>query len=85
MKALSPPIKLVIVTYTISVNEVEDLQMVSDTAELQKIFTRAQNIVIQGGIVVLVRTNYNGSTHEVDKITTETDLKNYRLTIFKYF
>jgi hypothetical protein len=70
--------------YTINVNEVEDLQMVNNTDELEKIFTRAKSTVIQGGSVILTRKFADGSVEKFDEMTTEHDLENYRETVFKY-
>ncbi len=70
--------------YTINVSEVEDLQMVSNVAELNQMFTRAQSTVVQGGTVVLVRRTSDGSAYKFDEITTEAEIENYKQTVFKY-
>lgn len=70
--------------YIINVNEVEDLQMIDDLVELHQIFTRAQSTVVQGGTVVLVRKNTDGSSYRFDEITTEAEVKNYKEKVFKY-
>ena len=70
--------------YTINVSEVEDLQTISNVAELNKMFARAQSTVVQGGTVVLVRRNMDGSVYKFDEITTEVEVENYKEMVFKY-
>ena len=70
--------------YTINVSEVEDLQTISNVAELNKMFARAQSTVVQGGTVVLVRRTPDGSFYKFDEITTEADVENYKQMVFKY-
>ena len=70
--------------YIINVNEVEDLQMTSNTAELEQMFTRAKSTVIQGGTVILTRQYAEGRIENFDELTTEADLEAYRQTVFKY-
>ena len=70
--------------YTINVSEVEDLQTISNVAELDKMFARAQSTVVQGGTVVLVRRTPDGSVYKFDEITTEADVENYKQMVFKY-
>ncbi len=70
--------------YTINVGEIEELQMIKDTDKLDQMFTRAKSTVVQGGSVVLLRKNTDGSTYKFDELTTETDLEKYRETVFKY-
>jgi len=70
--------------YTINVSEVEDLQTISNVAELNKMFARAQSTVVQGGTVVQVRRTPDGSVYKFDEITTEADVENYKQMVFKY-
>ena len=70
--------------YTINVSEVEDLQTISNVAELNQMFARAQSTVVQGGTVVLVRRTPDGSVYKFDEITTEADVENYKQMVFKY-
>jgi len=70
--------------YIIDVSKVEDLQMISNTVELNQIFTKAQSTVVQGGTVVLTRQNPDGSTYRFDEITTEADVNTYKDSVFKY-
>lgn len=69
--------------YIINVNEVEDLQMISNAVELNQLLTRAQSTVIQGGKVVLVRSSPDGTIYKFDEITTEADVETYKETVFK--
>lgn len=70
--------------YIINVNTVEDLQMINDLVELHQMFSRAQSTVAQGGTVVLVRQNTDGSSYRFDEITTEAEVENYKEKVFKY-
>lgn len=70
--------------YTINVSEVEDLQTISNVAELSKMLAKAQSTVVQGGTVILVRRTPDGSIYKFDEITTEADVENYKQTVFKY-
>lgn len=70
--------------YTINVSEVEDLQTISNVAELNQLFAKAQSTVVQGGTVVLVRRTPDGAVYKFDEITTEADVENYKETVFKY-
>jgi hypothetical protein len=70
--------------YIINVNTVEDLQMINDLVELHQIFTRAHSTVVQGGMVILMRRNTDGSSYRVDEITTEAEVRKYKEKVFKY-
>ncbi len=70
--------------YEINVSEVEELQMTSRIVELEQMFTRAQSTIVQGGAVVLLRENFDGTTYKFDELTTEEDLGTYKETVFKY-
>lgn len=70
--------------YEINVTEVEELQMINNLAELEQIFSKAKSIIVQGETVVLLRKNTDGSIYKFEEITTETDLENYKETVFKY-
>jgi hypothetical protein len=70
--------------FTINVSEVEELQMTSSLIELEQMFSRAQSTVVQGGSVLLVRKNVDGSNYRFDEITTEADLELYKDGVFKY-
>jgi hypothetical protein len=70
--------------YIINVAEIEELQMINDKDELERIFNRANSIVVQGGTVVLARKRKDGSMEPFDELTTEPDLQQYKNTVFKY-
>jgi hypothetical protein len=70
--------------FQINVNQIEEFQMTNSTVELEQIFKRAQSTVVQGGTVVLVRDNIDGSSYNVDEITNENELKIYKDKVFKY-
>lgn len=70
--------------YTINVSEVEDLQTISNVAELNQMFARAQSTIVQGGTVILVRSTSDGSVYKFDEITAEADFENYKQMVLKY-
>ena len=69
--------------YTIYVNQVEEWQMVNDTASLDTIFQRAKRNLVGGGTVVLARKNSNGRVDAFDQISTLEDLESYRKNVYK--
>lgn len=70
--------------FVISVNEIEELQMVKDMDELERIFGRAKSTIVQGEAVILMRENPGGAQHKVDVLTTEADLETYKRSVLKY-
>jgi hypothetical protein len=70
--------------YIIYVNEIEELQMVKDLDELERIFLRAKSTITQGKPVILMRKNKSGPAHKVDEFTTEPDLTKYKNNVLKY-
>lgn len=69
--------------FIINVAEIEELQMISDEAELERIFTRAKSTIVQGGTVILGRKSGSGQLQRFDEITTEPDLDTYKQGVFK--
>ena len=70
--------------YIINVSEIEQLQMISNTVELNQIFTRAQGAVVQDEGGILVRQKADGTIDKCDEIRTEADIKTCKETVFKY-
>ncbi|MCY7422107.1 MAG: hypothetical protein LH478_10255 [Chitinophagaceae bacterium] len=70
--------------YLIDVSKIEELQMISDTKELQKIFSLSKSTIVQGGVVVLARISKSGTVERFDEISTEPDLEQYKKNVFKY-
>jgi DNA-binding LytR/AlgR family response regulator len=70
--------------YIINVSKIEELQNLSDTAELEKIFDRAKSTIVNGEKVVKVRKDKNGKSEKFDELTTLEDLQQYRKQVFKY-
>jgi hypothetical protein len=68
----------------IQVNQIEELQTIKDTDELDRIFKKAQSTIVQGEAVVLVRKNPNGEVNTVEQLTTEADLAAYKQQVLKY-
>ncbi len=47
-------------------------------------FLKAKSMIAQGGSVILLRKNANGTTYKFDELSTEPDLDNYKQGVFKY-
>ena len=70
--------------YTIYVNQIEDLQTLNDTHELDTIFQRAKRMLVGGGTVALARKNPHGKTDKFDELTGLDDLEAYRRNVYKH-
>lgn len=70
--------------FVIDVNKIEDLQMTADKIELELLFNKAKSTIIQGRSVILTRKYAEGRIENFDELTTESDLEEYRKTVFKY-
>jgi hypothetical protein len=69
--------------YTIDVALIEELQMISNTKELNKIFSKAMKAIVGGQEVILSRFA-DGRNQPFDIISTEADLAAYKDGVFKY-
>ncbi|MDQ3277906.1 MAG: hypothetical protein M3Q06_06250 [Bacteroidota bacterium] len=70
--------------YVINVTQIEELQTIRNTDELENIFSRAKSAVVNGAKVVLVRKEASGKAAKFDEIDTLEDLENYQQGVFKY-
>ncbi len=70
--------------YVIDVSKIEELQNLSDTMALDKIFERAQSTIVNGESVKLVRKSSSGVAEAFDEMTTLEELKSYREQVYKY-
>lgn len=70
--------------FTIKVNEIEELQTLNNTGELEKIFARAKSAVVNGANVVLVRKEASGKMNRFDEMDTLEALEKYKTQVFKY-
>lgn len=70
--------------YIISVNRIEELQMIKDIQSLESIMERARRTVIGGAAVILVRESADGKQEKFDAITDETGFRQYRERVFRY-
>lgn len=70
--------------YTINVTQIEELQTINNTGELEKIFTRAKSTVVNGAKVILVRKEASGKVNKFDEMDTLEELEKYREQVFKY-
>ena len=70
--------------YIIDVGQIEEMQMLQDVHELEKIFARAQSTIVNGEVVALVRKTSTGPADKFEELSTLEELQQYRQTIFKY-
>lgn len=70
--------------YTINVTQIEELQTINNTGELEIIFTRAKSAIVNGAKVVLVRKDALGKANKFDEMDTLDTLESYRQRVFKY-
>ena len=70
--------------YVIDVGKVEELQTINNRNDLETIFDRANSTIVNGEKVVLVRKQKKGKAEKFDELTTQTDLEEYRKSVFKY-
>lgn len=70
--------------FTINVTELEGLQMTNGVDDLERIFNKAYKTIIQGGPVVLIRQNPDGTNYKFDEIMIDSEWKAYKEKVFKY-
>ncbi len=70
--------------FQINVTQIEELQTLQYTDELDRIFKKASTTLVGGEKVILVRGNADGSMHKFDEITTLEDLAEYKEKVYKY-
>ncbi len=70
--------------FEINITEIEELQMIENRSELDRIFAKAKSAVVNGAVVLLYRKNNNGPNTPFDEITTEADLTIYKNSVYKY-
>lgn len=70
--------------YTINVTQIEELQTINNTDELDTIFTRAKSAIVNGAKVLLVRKEASGKANKFDEMDTLEDLEKYRERVFRY-
>ena len=71
-------------SYIINLNQVEELQMIKDSDELERIFNKAKSTIVQGEKVVIMRTDPGGAANKVDELSTEPELEKYKDEVMKY-
>jgi hypothetical protein len=70
--------------YKINVTQIEELQTISNTDELENIFARAKSAIVNGAKVILLRKEASGHTNKFDEMDTLDDLEKYRERVFRY-
>jgi len=70
--------------YTINVTQIEELQTINNSDELEKIFARAKSAIVNGAKVILVRKETSGKVNKFDEMDTLEDLEKYRERVFRY-
>jgi hypothetical protein len=66
------------------VAQIEGLQTINNTDELEIIFTRAKSAIVNGAKVILVRKEASGKTSKFHEMDTLDELEKYRDGVFKY-
>ncbi len=70
--------------YIIEASHIEELQTISNRDELDKVFERAKQTIVNGESVILVRKQLNGKQEKYDELTTLDELSDYRKRVYKY-
>jgi hypothetical protein len=70
--------------YIISVGKVEEWQVTSDIAALDRVFERAKQVLVGGGVVALVREQRSGEVYRFEEFSTLEDFEIYRRGVYKY-
>lgn len=70
--------------YIIDASHIEELQTISNRDELDKIFGRAKQTIVNGESVILVRKQLNGKQEKYDELTTLDELSDYKNRVYKY-
>lgn len=65
--------------YVISVNKIEELQMINDRQSLETIMERARRTILGGRVTILMRGGV-----KFDTISDEAEFKRFREKVFKY-
>ena len=74
----------VMTDYTINVTQIEELQTINNTDELERIFAKAKSAIVNGANVILVRKETSGKVNKFDEKGTLDELEEYRTQVFKY-
>ena len=70
--------------FEINVAQIEELQMIENRSELDRIFAKAKTAVVSGALVLLYRKTAGHADVPFDEITTEADLNVYKDGVYKY-
>ena len=70
--------------FVINVTQIEEMQTVGNTHELENIFARAKSTIVNGEKVILVRKNKTSPPEKFDELSTLQDLIQYKNSVFKY-
>lgn len=68
----------------ITVNHIEELQMLNDKSALDAIFNKAKATIVNGEKVALIRQTRSGDSYRFEEITTLPDLEEYKKNVYKY-
>lgn len=70
--------------YEINVSEIEELQTIVNRQKLDKIFAKAQQTLVGGETVILLRQSADGKREKFDEINTLEDLAAYKKRVYLY-
>jgi hypothetical protein len=68
----------------IDVAQIEEWQTIKDMDSLDRLFSKAQQVLTGGGSIIMVRKQANGPAVKFDEMTTLEELKVYRSSVYKY-
>jgi hypothetical protein len=68
----------------IDVAQIEEWQTIKDLDSLDRLFSKAQQVLTGGGIIIMVRSQPKGKPVKFDELSTLDELKSYKNTVFKY-
>jgi hypothetical protein len=70
--------------YKIDVGNIEELQTIKNLGELDRIFDRAKQTIVNGESVLLMRRQIGGASEKFDELTTLEELADYKNKVYKY-
>lgn len=70
--------------FIISVNKIEELQMLNDRPALDALFFKAKTTIVNGEKVALIREGRSGEKYRFEEISTLSDLEDYKKNVYKY-
>ncbi len=70
--------------YIINVNDIEEWQTINNMIELERVFDRAKQAIVNGKSVLLTRRQHSGNIEKFDELRTLDELTDYKDRVYKY-